>query len=327
MDQTLKIVSWNIHGFDSHKSDADLKVYLCTFDVIILSETWTKLDSDVSDFLPDYTTFCVHGKRRSKRGRQPGGIAVFVKNSISKLIKCIKKTDLGLFLLLDKGNSSLTCDIIIACVYIPCDGSTFSTDRIETNGIYELEQSIAEIVTEHSDCNIILCGDLNSRTGVCDDFIIEDDISYIHDSDWYTEDNFNIKRKSRDKDGRLNTFGYSLLEFVTFGIHIVNVVVQWMIPMGNLHSAHQTVQVVWIMWLHPPNYSRLLPCLKLMITTHRITFRCAVIFSIVYLSNKACTRPLNSIPGIAGHPRGKTSFASCYWTMMAPPCLAGSVTS
>ena len=45
VDQILKIVSWNIHGFYSHKSDAYLKVYLCTFDVIILSETWTKLKS------------------------------------------------------------------------------------------------------------------------------------------------------------------------------------------------------------------------------------------------------------------------------------------
>ena len=83
----------------------------------------------------------------------------------------------------------------------------------------------------------------------------------------------------------------------------------FVLAVENLHSAHQTVQVLWIMWLHPPNYSRLLPCLKLMITTHRITFCCAVKFSIVYLSNMACTRPLKSIPGIAGHPRGKTSLS------------------
>ena len=96
-------MSWNIHGFNTHKADRDFKEYLCKFDLIILSETWTKLDSDVSDFLSDYTTFCVHGKRRSRRGRQPGGIAVFVKNNISNLINCIKKTDLGIFLRLDKG--------------------------------------------------------------------------------------------------------------------------------------------------------------------------------------------------------------------------------
>ena len=82
---------------------------------------------------------------------------------------------------------------------------------------------MAEIVTVHKDCNLILCGDFNARTGVCDDFIVDDDMSYIHDFDWYPEDNFNMNRKSRDNDGRINIFGYALLDICkTFGIHIVN---------------------------------------------------------------------------------------------------------
>ena len=138
------------HSFNTHKADLYFKEYLCTFDLIILAETWIKLDSDVPDFLFDYTTFCVHGKRRSRRGHQPDGITVFVKNTILDLINCIKKTDLGIILLLDKGQSGLTCDVIIECFYILCEGSTFYADQIETNGILELEQSLAEIVTVYT---------------------------------------------------------------------------------------------------------------------------------------------------------------------------------
>ena len=148
-----------------------------------------------------------------------------MRNAISDLTNCIKKTDLGIFLHLDKGQSGLISDISIACLYIPCEGSTFYADKIETNGILELEQSLTEIVTVHKDCNLILCGDLNARTGVCDDFIIDNDISYIdlHDLDWYPEDTFKMNRKSRDKDGRVNICGYALLDICkTFGIHIVN---------------------------------------------------------------------------------------------------------
>jgi len=99
-DQTLKIPSWNIHGCNTHKADRDFNGNLCKYDLIVLFETWTKIDSDVSDLLSVSTTFCVRGKRRSRGDRQPGGIAVFVKNAISDLIISIKKTALGKFYLL-----------------------------------------------------------------------------------------------------------------------------------------------------------------------------------------------------------------------------------
>jgi endonuclease/exonuclease/phosphatase family metal-dependent hydrolase len=67
---------------------------------------------------------------------------------------------------------------------------------------------LAEIVTSNQECNILLCGDFNARTGELDDFIVDDDdIAHVYDIDWYPEDNFNVKRKSRDKDGRINYFG------------------------------------------------------------------------------------------------------------------------
>ena len=68
-----------------------------------------------------------------------------------------------------------------------------------------------------------MCGEFNVRTGELDDFIVDDDIAHIYDIDWYPEDNFNVKRKSRDKEGRINSSGLYLLDMCkTFGIHIAN---------------------------------------------------------------------------------------------------------
>ena len=76
----LKIKTSHIHGFNPRKPDTDLKK--CKFDLVILSEDWTRLDS----YVPDYGTFCVHGKRRSKIIRQPGEIAVFAKKYILNIL-------------------------------------------------------------------------------------------------------------------------------------------------------------------------------------------------------------------------------------------------
>ncbi len=203
----MKTVSWNIHGLSTLKSNPEVKNYINGFDVITLTETWTKGNSDICDFLPDYTCFCVHGKRRSKHGRQPGGIAVFIKTSLLCVIQLLHKTDYGIFLRLSKGASDLLCDIIIACLYIPNEGSTFYTNRIDSNGIFELEELLSDIVIANPDCHLMLCGDFNSRTAEQCDYIESDDISFVQDYyDWYQEDDFNMGRKSRDVNGPINRF-------------------------------------------------------------------------------------------------------------------------
>ena len=90
-------------------------------------------DDDIHNILEGYTSFSAHGKRRSRHGRNPRGVAVFIRNCIKQLIQCTKVTEYAIYLHMNK-----TCiehcykDIIIVCTYILCENSTFlyQTSRI-----------------------------------------------------------------------------------------------------------------------------------------------------------------------------------------------------
>jgi len=73
-------------------------------------------------------------------------------------------------------SSGLICDLIIDCLYILCEGSTFYEVEPEKNGP-------TEIVAVCKDCNLIICDDLNVRTVVGEEFLIDEDVSFIHDFD------------------------------------------------------------------------------------------------------------------------------------------------
>jgi hypothetical protein len=92
---------------------------------------------------------------------------------------------------------------------------------LEQNGISELEGELLNIVVENLDCDYMLAGDFNARTADLSDFIVDDDISHIEDSDWYETDNFNLPRRS--VDSRINIFGFSLINMCqVYGIHMLN---------------------------------------------------------------------------------------------------------
>ena len=109
----------------------------------------------------------------------------------------VKETDLGVYLKLQNRNfSNLDKNIIFACVYIPCEGSSFYTNRNEPNGIENLFDELITIMDEND--SIVLMGDLNSRTSDLPDFIKDDSSDHMSFPDWWASDNFSIPRKSLD---------------------------------------------------------------------------------------------------------------------------------
>jgi exonuclease III len=191
---------------------------------VTLIETWTKNDLDIKNFLKDYDYFSVHGKRKQKYGRTPGGIVTLIKKDIVNNIELLLKCDYGLFFKLDKHKFGLKQHVILCCVYIPCEGSTFYVDRPESDGIAELESFLVNMVSDHGECDLFVMGDLNARTRTEEDYILDDDVTYIPGVDeWYVVDGFRLPRRSRDNNIPTNTFGRSLLDLCrVFGIHILN---------------------------------------------------------------------------------------------------------
>jgi hypothetical protein len=78
-------------------------------------------------------------------------------------------------------------------------------------------------VSDNADCDILMTGDFNARTCEEADYIPNDDITHMPIDEWYSVDNFNIPRCSRDNTVAPNAFGRYLLDMCsTFGIHMLN---------------------------------------------------------------------------------------------------------
>ena len=104
---------------------------------------------------------------------------------------------------IDKLHFGLNNDILLVFVYVPHEGSSFYHERDETNGLVEFEKSLADIYASHRDCELLIAGDFNSRTGNLPDYLVNDDITFVPNMEWYIEDNFSIARNSMDADCRV----------------------------------------------------------------------------------------------------------------------------
>jgi hypothetical protein len=110
---------------------------------------------------------------------------------------------------------------MFAGVYLPPEGSSFYSD--ESNGVVMLE---ADILQAFELCNdspsLVIMGDLNARTGIDPDFIIDDESPHESYDLWYPVDNFCLNRESCDKNN-VNNFGVSLLQLCQMlNVHILN---------------------------------------------------------------------------------------------------------
>ena len=85
-------------------------------------------------------------------------------------------------------------------------------------------EKVAKIIDQHHDCDILVAGDFNSRTGHLEDYILSDNTDYIPEidgNDNYDLDHFEVPRNSKDPEQ--NLFGRELITFCrSYGIHILN---------------------------------------------------------------------------------------------------------
>ena len=64
-------------------------------------------------------------------------------------------------------------------------------DRPERDGIAELESYLVNTASDHAGCDIFVMGDFNARTSGDEDYILDDDVTYVPGADeWYVADTF-----------------------------------------------------------------------------------------------------------------------------------------
>ena len=115
----IKVLSWNVQGLTNIKiNDEDFLNYIRKFDIILFFESWAN-NSACYD-IDGFKCYPFNRKIQNKKSkRSSGGIAIYIKQSITKGISIVKNyQDAIVWLKLDKLYFNLTEDIFLASVYI-----------------------------------------------------------------------------------------------------------------------------------------------------------------------------------------------------------------
>ena len=179
----LAISSWNIYGLFSNKdgnrynklATPELSSFASCHKLFGLVETH-HVASDISELqIVGFKYFQVCRTKLS-RGRESGGICVYVHESISRGVKKIPTAGSESILVkLDKSFFSLSRDIVISYTYCVPKGSSYQI-RTQFDPFEDLENKLCNI---KDTCDIISLGDFNARLGLKADYIPDEDNTSI----------------------------------------------------------------------------------------------------------------------------------------------------
>lgn len=219
----LTLTAWNIDGAFRRVGaqrickldDSDLQNFLFKYDIFSLVETHCGPNDTLS--LPGYKIFQNIRPKNPKAPHSFGGIAIGIKNDISKGIKIIPATNSEiLWIKLCKTFFKLRRDLYISTVYISPASSPFSARR---DDIFELLENDLSNYLKLGDCH--LCGDFNARTNTDEDYCLDDDLHAVKDFLDYPSDS-PIDRNNCDK-APVDKHGEQLLSLCkSSGLRILN---------------------------------------------------------------------------------------------------------
>ena len=168
-------------------------------------ETWNDSGKSVNN-IPSFICICNSTRKKHQRARRgSGGIAVCVKNFISKGVSNLSSRDSDIvWIKLDSKFFSLNRDVFIAVVYFSPENSSSCTEDI--NAIYSRLLRNIEHYSQLGD--IVIQGDFNAYTNTVSDFVISDNTEFPRPIDnKYSIDSHisrnNLDNKHTSKSGKL----------------------------------------------------------------------------------------------------------------------------
>ena len=217
--KSLTITLWNIQGIQSSTfgcktNSVEFQKNISNIDIIILHETWRRSDE---------TTLCPTGyreiaisSRKNKgvtRGRDSGGIIIWHKVEIDKYISLVKKEETHIWFKIKRQLTQTTKDIFVCTVYIPPSESPYYSEEIFDT----MQHQINHYQTQG---NVLVCGDLNARTGSLPDFTADYGNKHIFGQS-FPQNVVNFPRNSSDR--QVNKIGKLLIELCqSLGLYLVN---------------------------------------------------------------------------------------------------------
>ena len=213
----ISINCWNIHGiwkrlnsFRYNKlNDPYILQTLRKHKIFGLIETHHLSSEDAFLHIDGFKCFNIC---RPKRKKASGGLAVYVANSIrAGVTKMPLSGTESIFLKLKKEFFGLRSDIYICFAYcVPYNSPLFETNILPPDIFEDLEQKLAQFSGLG---NLILLGDMNSRTLTLPDYISDDDCHYVPTppSELYVSEGLGCDAR-QNYDTGYNIYGKKFLE-------------------------------------------------------------------------------------------------------------------
>ena len=160
---TLKVISYNMHGFYQGYPLLDELVRSDKPDVMLLQEHWLTPANmhNFDSYFVDYFSFGCSAMAKTVetgmlRGRPFGGVITLINNALRKITKTIHCTDRYVV--------TRVANYLFVNVYLPCIGTP---DRILICD--DILCEIFEWSRYYSDCKIVMAGDFNVSLDSCDE--------------------------------------------------------------------------------------------------------------------------------------------------------------
>ena len=226
----IKILTWNVEGFMTKNNDEGVcnklnvlyvNRMLKKFDIVCLNETWTNADTEKDIQLQGFEPFCSSRCYRNKKAnRDSGGVAILVKNNFLKFVSRQPNVyEDSIWLKIDKNLFGTNKDIYLCNFYLPPENSS-SNINSDLDKWDLLEREIQMFNTKGF---VLLCGDLNARTGTQLDFIpLDSRDAFFNLPHNYVTDPLTIRSRC-NLDTKVNNFGKKLLDMcIGKSLQIIN---------------------------------------------------------------------------------------------------------
>ncbi len=216
--KSFKISCWNIQGlhsstFGNKSADQDLLSSVTDMDICIFHETWCRSNEALHCPI-GYKEMIVPSLKKSqiKYGRDSGGILIWHKDNLKHLIKIVKIENASIWLEVKSVISQH--NLYLCALYIPPHDSP-----------YYNEQSFLQLQTDilhfQSRGQVLICGDLNARTGREIDYVNIVDNNHISNDTTFHSSLVITPRNSYDS--LVNTNGKQVLKLCKgLGLYIIN---------------------------------------------------------------------------------------------------------
>ena len=166
----MKFATLNVCGLKCRSKYPDFTEYFTDYEFLCFVET--KLDStDIVSF-PGFE--CISQPRKELSFRRSGGVALFVKTTISRFCKHIpSESDYIMWVQIDKHLINTDENLTLVIVYVPPTQLRFYND----DELSKLENEIVSVCSLNK--YVIISGDINARTKKLPDYLELD--QYISD--------------------------------------------------------------------------------------------------------------------------------------------------